>query len=89
MGPAQRWRDRLRRFLDSPLGRGVMALGPVYGGLMVLRSADLDVAGRGVPTGEQGPLPGHPERVRVDVPLSPLELRLMRELARQDPDLSR
>ncbi|MFD9098935.1 DUF6059 family protein [Streptomyces collinus] len=29
-----------------------------------------------------GPLPGHPERLRPDVPLSPLERELARELAK-------
>ena len=83
MARDEHWHDRLWRFLNSPVGRGMAALGVLLGPL------DIRVLGcaRGhVPEADGTPYPFHPERVRSDIPLS----RLERELARQlRPDRSR
>ncbi|MCX5261983.1 hypothetical protein OOK27_49015 [Streptomyces canus] len=76
MAREEHWHDRLWLFLQSPVGRGLAALGVLLGPL------DIRVLGfvwDQVPEADGTPYPHHPERVRADIPLS----RLERELARQ------
>ncbi|MGN9796132.1 DUF6059 family protein [Streptomyces sp. OZ13] len=56
--------------------RGLVAYGSVYAAGECARAAALR------PASLRGPAPGHPERLRPDMPLSPLERALLRELGR-------
>ncbi|MEU5314911.1 DUF6059 family protein [Streptomyces sp. NPDC021562] len=76
MAREEHWHDRLWRFVQSPVGRGMAAMGVLFGPL------DIRVLGcfwEQAPETGGTPYPDHPERVRADIPLS----RLERELARQ------
>ncbi|MET8772757.1 DUF6059 family protein [Streptomyces sp. NPDC004658] len=77
------WHDRLWRFLRSPFGRGLAAIGVLFGPVDV--SVLGDWRGR-APEGDGTVFADHPERVRADVPLSSLERELARQL-RPDPSL--
>ncbi|MFG2121386.1 DUF6059 family protein [Streptomyces sp. NPDC048710] len=71
------WHDRLWRFLQSPFGRGLAAVGMLFGPM------DAGVFGNPwakAPEAEGTVFLYHPERVRADIPLSPLEAELAREL---------
>ena len=54
-----------------PLGRSLVKAGALY---VDSNAAAIQEAARGLP-------PGHPERLCPDLPLSPLELSLSREMA--------
>ncbi|MDX2596044.1 MULTISPECIES: DUF6059 family protein [Streptomyces] len=79
------WRRRLGRWL-RPVGHALM----VHGGVdLYLAAADSTRAGlRGLGDGfplmaavdADGPPPGHPERLRPDLPLSPQEMDLLHDL---------
>lgn len=76
MARDESWHDRLWRFLESYFGHGLVAVGMLFG------PVDARAAG-GLPAGDpevEGTAALHPERVRADVPLSPLERELAREL---------
>jgi hypothetical protein len=70
-------RQAVRRGLRV-VWRGLVAYGSVYAAGECARAA----AERPAPL--SGPATGHPERLRPDVPLSPLEGALLREWGRAD-----
>lgn len=88
------WRRRLGRLL-RPVAEALM----VHGGVdLYLRAADgtrarlcgLDEGFRlMVSTDADGPPPGHPERLRPDIPLSPQEQLLLQELLDGTPGFRR
>jgi len=75
---------RLLQHVITPVGRALM----VYGGIDMYVERDsyqsqyrsLDDECSLLLPGQGGPPPGHPERLRPDVPLSRQELQLLREL---------
>ncbi|MCD0486329.1 hypothetical protein LO771_29090 [Streptacidiphilus sp. ASG 303] len=88
--PGSGWMRRLARGCLRSLLDGLMVLGGVD---MYLEARSRSrtaawspAAGHGpvFPSGTVGPPPGHPERMRPDLPLSDIELALLRELARAD-----
>ncbi|GAA2150631.1 hypothetical protein GCM10009760_45230 [Kitasatospora kazusensis] len=62
----------LVRLLSSPALLGLMAVGSFFGMMVPAEMAEWPPS--------EGPGPWHPERLCPQVPLSPLERRLQREL---------
>ncbi|CAL9595378.1 hypothetical protein OEB94_04080 [Streptomyces sp. ICN988] len=92
--PRGRWRDLVGRLL-RPMGEALMAHGGVD---MYLTAADGERARlRSLDSGFRlmlrtdtgGPPPGHPERLRPDVPLTRQELLLLQDLLHEVPGRGR
>ncbi|MEU2793356.1 DUF6059 family protein [Streptomyces sp. NPDC007100] len=72
------------------VGEGFVALGsaelPLFARPVPARPRSLDSGFHlTLPDGADGPPPGHPERLRPDIPLSGQELRLLHELLNRTP----
>ncbi|MEV7347034.1 DUF6059 family protein [Streptomyces sp. NPDC093544] len=86
---------RMTRYCLRSLGRALASYGAIYVGPEALQDLEPPRSAAGTPSrlaryargrflvlppGEGGPPPAHPERLREDVPLSPQELLLVREV---------
>lgn len=80
----RRRRLALRNLVDGflrPVGRVLAEAGSVWVVLLPAGEPEGGATDDAAGTRAPGPPPGHPERLRPDVPLTPLELALRAELA--------